>query len=140
MLKGGNFKLYPTVEVIGRHDGIHKFTYGQRKGLGLEYNHSQPLFVIKTDALTQTVWVGEEEHLFSTEVNIVNPNWLNDFNEDETLNIKIRYRHRGATVKIKKGVKGAKIIFDAPVRAVTPGQAAVVYRERDLLGGGWIVT
>ncbi len=139
LIHGGQFRLYPSGVVIGTHKGIHNFTYGQRKGLELEYNHSQPLFVIKTDFETNTVWIGEEQYLYQTEIVIENPNWLNEFEEDELLDVKIRYAHRGAQGRVHKTEKGAKIVFNEPVRAVTPGQAAVVYRNRDLLGGGWIV-
>lgn len=141
LIQGGFIRKYPTGEVVGKHTGIHKFTYGQRKGLGLDHQDSTPTFVLRIDAKTNTVWVGEEKYLFYDKAHIVNTNWFDDISETEELNVKIRYQHRGASARIQKNNDGtAEIIFDAPVRAITPGQAAVVYRGNQLLGGGWITT
>lgn len=139
LIQDGLIKRYPDGEVLGKHKGIHKFTYGQRKGLGLDFQETTPVFVIKIEAKTNTVWVGEEKHLFYDKAHIINTNWFDDISEDEQLNVKVRYQHTGAQARIKKNDDGsAEIIFDSPVRAITPGQAAVVYRGKQLLGGGWI--
>jgi tRNA-specific 2-thiouridylase len=85
--------------------------------------------------------VGEEKYLFHNKAHIVKTNWFDDISEDEELNVKIRYQHSGSKARIQKNDDGtADIIFDTPVRAITPGQAAVVYRGKQLLGGGWITT
>ncbi|MES2767618.1 MAG: tRNA 2-thiouridine(34) synthase MnmA [Bdellovibrionota bacterium] len=141
LIQSGFMKKYPTGEIVGKHGGIHKFTYGQRKGLGLDFQEAEPMFVLKLDPKTSTVWVGEEKYLFYDKAHIINTNWFDDIQETEELNVKIRYQHKGAQAKIRKNDDGsAEIYFDIPVRAITPGQAAVVYRGNQLLGGGWITT
>lgn len=137
-LKPGQLKRYPTGETLGEHKGIHKFTYGQRRGLGISYHH--PLYVIKIDAHDGTVWLGDEEHLFSTEVEVKNMNLLDDLIEGEKLRVKVRFAHHGGEAHvIKKTDKGLILKFSEPQRAITPGQAAVMYRDKQLLGGGWII-
>lgn len=149
-LPGGNVRLHPTGEVLAQHDGIHNFTYGQRKGLGIATRSNRtetenPLFVLKIDAATRDVWVGEEQYLFSNRVTVKDARFLGAIEEGERLKIKIRYAHKGAYGRVRRttGVDGAssgdlEIEFEEPVRAVTPGQAAVFYRDSQLLGGGWI--
>ncbi len=140
LLKPGLIKKYPTGEVLGEHTGIHKFTYGQRKGLNLTHQESTPSFVIKIDAETNTVWVGEEKYLYFDKLKIGNINWFDDISDEETLRIKIRYQHKGMEARIKKNKDGtADVTFEKPVRAITPGQPAVIYRGSQLLGGGWIL-
>ncbi len=141
LLQAGLIRKYPTGEIVGRHTGIHKFTYGQRKGLGLDHQDPIPVFVLKIDAKTNTVWVGEEKYLFHDKAHIVKTNWFDEISQEEDLNVKIRYQHTGSKARIQKNEDGtADIIFETPVRAITPGQAAVVYRGKQLLGGGWITT
>lgn len=136
--KAGWLKRFPTGEVMAPHDGIHTFTIGQSKGLGMTYH--EKLFVIKIDAQDNTVWIGEEEHLFYKEVDVIEPHWLvTDIQDGETVNAKIRYSSKGSTAKVFKTETGFKLQFQEPQRAVTPGQAAVLYRDKQLLGGGWIV-
>lgn len=134
--KKGSLKRYPTGEVMASHDGIHNFTIGQSKGLGMD--HHEKLFVIKIDAATNTVWVGAEENLFAHEVDVVDPKLLGDLQDGEVMNVKIRYQHKGSPAQVFKTATGYKLKFQEPQRAVTPGQAAVFYRERELVGGGWI--
>ncbi len=139
LLKPGVIKKYPTGEIVGEHRGIHHFTIGQRKGLGLTKTEPNPQFVIKIDAVTNTVWVGEEEHLFYRSTQIQKSNWFDHIQPEEILNVKVRYMHKGSPARIQKNEDGtAHIEFLEPVRAITPGQAAVVYRGQQLLGGGWI--
>lgn len=141
LLRPGVIKKYPTGEIIGEHKGIHHFTIGQRKGLGLTKTEPNPQFVIKIDSKTHTVWVGEEEHLYYQSTQIQKSNWLDHIQEDEVLNVKVRYMHKGSPAKvIRKADGSADIQFLEPVRAITPGQAAVVYRGQQLLGGGWILS
>lgn len=138
LLKKGVIRLYPTGEVVAEHAGIHHFTYGQRKGLGVY--RPEPLYVIKIDAKTSEVWVGEEEHLFSKHARVVQTHLLDKVAEGERLKVKIRFQHKGAWATLKRrGHLEVDLEFDEPVRAVTPGQAAVFYRDSQLIGGGWIV-
>lgn len=135
--KRGNLKRYPTGEVLAQHNGIHLFTYGQSKGLGMSYH--EKLFVLKIDAHTNDVWLGDEKYLYSSEVLVDNPHLLEDINENNEYQVKIRYQHQAAEAKIIKiDDKQLKIIFSDSQRAVTPGQAAVIYKNKKLVGGGWI--
>ncbi len=134
--KKGLLKRYPNGEVMAEHEGIHNYTYGQSKGLGMD--HHEKLFVIKIDATDNTVWVGDEQYLFSDEFEVVDTKLLSDVADGETMNVKIRYQHKGSPAKVFKTSKGFRLKFAEPQRAVTPGQAAVFYREKQLVGGGWI--
>lgn len=134
----GQLLKYPTGEVLGDHHGLHLFTYGQRKGLGISY--AVPLYVKKIDFETQNVWLAEEQDLYESEMTIKNFNSLGDFANDETLKVKIRFQHRGAQAKVVKNDDGTMTVkFLEPQRSITPGQAAVFYRNQELLGGGWII-
>ena len=138
LLKPGVLKLYPSGEVLGEHTGIHNFTYGQRKGLGVATG--TPLYVVKIEADSQTVWLGEESHLFSRDLEVKNLNWLDDVASEEELTVKIRFQHKGAIGRLRReGEDRWKVEFLEPQRAITPGQAAVFYRNKQLVGGGWIV-
>ena len=138
LLKPGRLKLYPNGEDLGEHPGIHHFTYGQRKGLGVATG--QPVYVIKTDPNTQEVWLGEEKYLYSNNLVLRDLNWLDEVNEGETFNVKVRFHHKGASGVLNKNQEGQWTLqFQEAQRAITPGQAAVFYREKQLVGGGWIV-
>ncbi|HEY8269903.1 MAG TPA: tRNA 2-thiouridine(34) synthase MnmA [Pseudobdellovibrionaceae bacterium] len=137
MTKKGLLKRYPSGEVMGNHHGIHTFTIGQSKGLGLD--HHEKMFVLKIDAETNTVWIGEERFLYSSEVKVVDAKLLSEVQEGELMNVKIRYSTKGYPARVFKNEKGFLVKFQDPQRAVTPGQAAVFYREKELVGGGWIV-
>lgn len=134
--KAGVLKRYPSGEVMASHDGIHNFTIGQSKGLGMSYH--EKLFVLKIDAATNTVWIGDEEHLYSREVDVIEAHLLGEIQDGEEMNVKIRYSHQGAKARVFKTAQGYKLKFQEAQRAVTPGQAAVFYRDRELVGGGWI--
>lgn len=134
--KKGLLKRYPSGEVMAKHEGIHNYTYGQSKGLGMD--HHEKLFVIKIDAADNTVWVGDEQYLFANEVDVVDPKLLSSIQDGEVMNVKIRYQHKGSQAQVFKTDTGFKLKFTEPQRAVTPGQAAVFYRDRELVGGGWI--
>jgi tRNA-specific 2-thiouridylase len=132
----GELRRFPTGEIMGQHEGIHHYTYGQSKGLGLD--HHEKLFVLKIDPETKTVWIGDEKYLFKSSLNVERAHFLQEFENGERLNVKIRYQHRGSPGRVIKDGEEIRIEFDEPQRAVTPGQAAVIYRGRALVGGGWI--
>lgn len=136
--KRGQMRRYPSGEVMSEHAGIHHFTYGQSRGLGMD--HHEKLFVLKIETETNTVWVGDEKYLYQKELEIENLHLLHQLEEGEDLNIKIRYSHKGAKGRLTKiDQHKFKVEFDEPQRAVTPGQAAVFYRDKQLMGGGWIL-
>ena len=138
LIRKGTFKNIATGEVMGEHEGIHNFTYGQRKGLGV---HSlDPLYVVKIDGESATVWLGLESDLYSDEFFVYDTNLLDEVQNGERLKVKIRFQHRGAVAQVFKTDRsdGWRLKFDEPQRAVTPGQAAVFYRNSQLVGGGWI--
>lgn len=135
--KHGKLRRYPEGEIMGDHDGIHLYTIGQSKGIGLTYH--EKMFVIKIDSDTNTVWIGDEKYLFHNEVNVIEPHMLNEIEDGEDLYVKIRYHHKGSKAKVFKAANGYTLKFEEPQRAITPGQAAVFYRNQNiLLGGGWI--
>lgn len=134
--KRGLLKRYPSGEVLGVHPGIHHYTYGQSKGMGL--NHHEKLFVIKVDANDNSVWVGNEEYLYGDRVEIKNIHLLSKIQENKEYLIKIRYQHKGALAKLSKKGDNYEALFTEKQRAITPGQAAVIYDEKRLMGGGWI--
>lgn len=134
--KVGLIKRHPTGETMAEHKGIHLFTYGQGRGLGMD--HHEKLFVIRIDAGTNTVWVGEEKYLYRDTVEVVDTHVISEFKDGEILDIKIRYAAKPTPAQVFKTETGYRFQFQEPQRAVTPGQAAVIYRKKHLLGGGWI--
>ncbi len=132
----GLLKLYPTGEVLGEHGGIHRFTYGQRKRLGI--SHSHPLYVIQIDASTRTVWLGEVKYLYKDKLKIKDAHWLDSFENGERLKVKIRFQHQAQWARVYRQEGSCSIQFEEPQKACTPGQAAVIYRDNQLIGGGTI--
>ena len=127
-------------EVIGQHSGIHNFTVGQRKGLGVATG--SPLYVIQIKGNSGQVVVGNSEELYSRTLRArrVNLIAVDDVTEPIRVTVKIRHRHEGAAARLEKsGDDELLVTFDEPQRAVTPGQAAVFYEADTVLGGGWIV-
>ena len=126
--------------IVGRHRGIIHYTVGQRKGLGI--SSDRPLYVQSIDAAKNTVVLGEDRELFGTELNAVNFNWIAFETPPDVLRAKakIRYRHQEqwATVEVT-GKNTVHLVFDAPQRAVTRGQAVVLYDGDTVLGGGEII-
>jgi tRNA-specific 2-thiouridylase len=125
---------------LGEHEGIEFFTIGQRKGLG--GGSSKPRYVIDIDPETSSVIVGDAEDLLSEGCWLNNTIWHDGVVEAPVpVTIKIRYHHPGTPATVTKDPDHPhrlKVSFDEPQRAVTPGQAAVCYREDWVLGGGWI--
>jgi len=128
-------------EVLGHHDGVHKFTVGQRKGLGVSVGH--PLYVLSLDRTNGRVVVGEGDELLSSVCEVRDINWISIAQLDGPVRaeVKIRNRHAAAraTAEPTENANGARVTFDDPQRAITPGQAAVFYAGDVVLGGGWIV-
>ena len=127
-------------EVLSRHGGIHRYTVGQRRGLGLA--SERPLYVVSIDAARNRVVVGNQEELLREEFTAAGVNWVafDAPQEPVRAEVRVRYRHQPApaTVTAQEGGR-AHVRFDEPQRAITPGQATVFYRGDEVLGGGWIV-
>lgn len=124
---------------VGRHHGTHRYTVGQRKGMGIAW--SEPLYVISIDAERNLVVVGEERHVFAPGLLAEGLSWIvAPETDDFATSCKIRYRHHpiGCRVKILAG-GSCEVRFDEPQKAVTPGQSLVFYRDDEVLGGGRIV-
>ena len=126
-------------EVIGEHSGIHNFTVGQRKGLGVATG--SPLYVIQISGANKQVIVGGDEHLYSRTLSAKRVNLISvaDLTQPMRVAVKIRHRHEPAAAMIERsGEDEILVIFDEPQRAITPGQAAVFYDRDVVVGGGWI--
>jgi len=125
--------------VIGRHNGVHRFTIGQRKGLG--FAAGKPLYVLSIDRQNNRVVVGDDESLRSTTCEMENVNWIAHQASNEPLRAAVKIRHKhipaDATVTPLDSAR-ARVTFDAPQRAITSGQGAVFYDGDRVLGGGWI--
>ena len=126
-------------EVLGRHTGVHQFTIGQRKGLG--FAAGKPLYVVAIDPQNNRVVVGEDDALRTTVCEIENVNWIAFGSPDARLRaaVKIRHKHEAAAATIEAlDSTRARVTFDLPQRAITPGQGAVFYSGDVVIGGGWI--
>ena len=126
--------------VIGKHEGIHRYTVGQRRGIGI--SDEKPLYVVSIEPRKNRVAVGAAEELLSNEFTAAGVNWisLEDPSEPVRADVRVRYRHTAAPATITPLPDArAGIVFDEPQRAITPGQATVFYRGDEVVGGGWIV-
>jgi tRNA-specific 2-thiouridylase len=125
---------------LGRHEGVHHFTVGQRKGLGIATG--EPLYVIATDAQSQRVTVGGTEDLLCRSFFADRVNWISIAGVAGPVRaqVKIRNRHAAAGATLHAAGESGRIavVFDEAQRAVTPGQGAVFYDGDLVLGGGWI--
>lgn len=125
--------------VLGRHGGVIHYTIGQRKGLGI--SGAEPLYVCRICPENGNVVLGSNEDLFSREADVTDFNWISGEapRSGFRCKAKIRYRHaeQWATI-VPTGEKTVHITFDEPQRAITPGQAAVLYDGEVVLGGGTI--
>lgn len=122
---------------IGRHEGIHQFTVGQRRGLG--GGAEQPRFVTAIDAADGTVHVGGRSDLDSDGLVVRDVRWTDGPHEGRAA-VRLRHRHEPVSCTIQVDGSTARIAFDDPTPGVTPGQAAVLYDGDRVLGGGWIAT
>jgi tRNA-specific 2-thiouridylase len=151
--------------VLGRHEGIHAYTIGQRRGLGLGFGRRK--YVVGIDVANNRVILGDDSDLMKKEMIVEGVNWtsachpetaegerrisrmqLNSGDpssakrplQDDILTVKIRYRHAGGKAKVVPlGGGRVRVIFEDAQRAITAGQAAVFYEGDEVLGGGWIV-
>jgi len=129
----------PSGNPIGTHDGLHRYTIGQRRGLAVP--STSPLYVVDIDAATNTIVVGPEEALLSDRLIAVDANYLVPPPDiPETVEAKIRYRSPAAQAALTQlSGDSFALTFQDPQRAITPGQLAVLYKGDRLLGGGTIV-
>lgn len=126
-------------KVLGRHNGLHYYTIGQRKGLGI--SDATPYYVTALDAGSNRVIVGKNDDLFQNELSINSVHWLGEQEPelDTSYLVRIRYTHRGSMATIRKNSDHTySLLFDEPQRAVTPGQFAVLYRDDEVIGSGVI--
>lgn len=133
--------LYIDGRKLGEHQGIHRYTIGQRRGLKVAMG--EPVYVVALNAAENTVTLGPKSFLFSKVFYTSNANWLIEPIENEfDAIVKIRYNNIGTPAKVSKFNDGFKVVFDKPVSAITPGQTAAIYIEDDygtaLAAGGWI--
>jgi tRNA-specific 2-thiouridylase len=137
--------------VLGRHEGIHRFTVGQRKGLGLSGSINPPgspggapVYVVSLDPAAQRVVVGPRSSLERTTLTASEVNWImGEPSGPLRVTAQIRHRHQPALAMVRsigRSTRGAQaaLVFDAPQIAVTPGQAVVFYQDDVVVGGGWI--
>ena len=125
--------------VMGRHRGYIRYTIGQRKGLGISAEH--PLYVVAIDPDTNTVTLGEDKDLFRRElwadrINLIS---VEEITEPMRVKAKIRYRQTEQPAVVEQIGDRLKVVFDEPQRAITKGQAVVLYRNEDVVGGGVII-
>ena len=126
-------------QVLAEHRGIHNFTLGQRKGLGVAVG--APLYVLRLEPEKNRVIVGPEGELFRRKFVVRDVNWIRPVREGDAVeaHVKIRHNHPGASALVEShGASEATATFHQPQRAITPGQAAVFYDGDEVLGGGWI--
>ena len=126
--------------VVGTHGGVHRYTVGQRRGLGI--SRELPLYVVKVEAGENRVVVGHADELLSREFTAAGVNWVafDEPREAVRADVRVRYRHSEAPATITSlGDTRVRVTFDEPQRAITPGQATVFYCGEEVVGGGWII-
>jgi tRNA-specific 2-thiouridylase len=125
--------------VLGHHNGLHRYTVGQRKGLGL--STGVPLYVLHVDSADGTIVVGSRDELGSRTLEARTVNWIagEPPAAPRRCTARIRHRHRdAAAVVTADGSDRARVEFEEPQLAITPGQAVVFYDGDEVVGGGWI--
>src|SRR6266550_674304 len=126
-------------DVIGRHAGIHRYTVGQRRGIGIA--SSKPLYVVSIDATRSRVVVGNEAELAGKQFTAAGVNWmaLDGPAAPVRAEVRVRYRHTAAPATVTPLANTrVEVTFDELQRAITPGQATVFYSGDEVVGGGWI--
>jgi len=140
VVKSGNI-IDSSGKILGQHSGIHHFTIGQRRGIRVAMG--TPWYVTKLDSDTNTVTLGPGDELIHKTLIASNPNWLIDTpKEPFAAKIKIRYNHKAVGGTVFPQGDSVKVVFDQPLRAITPGQAVVFYLDmpqgKKVAGGAWI--
>ena len=132
----GNIIHIATKKILGKHKGIHRYTIGQRHGLGVSYN--SPLYVIEKDVENNILYVGEKEYLLKDSITLADYNALEDFKENN-MYIQIRYNAKPIKIKfIEKTQDNILVHLEEPASQVAKGQIGAIYHEDTLLGGGII--
>lgn len=126
--------------LLGRHGGRHRYTIGQRKGLGIAW--SEPLYVVAIETGTNRVLVAEQQHVFAEGLLAADLSWVSQPLETEfAATCKIRYRHQPVACQVRILESGTcEVRFDQPQKSVTPGQSVVFYQGDEVLGGARIVS
>jgi tRNA-specific 2-thiouridylase len=140
LVRKGNI-IDSSGKILGEHNGVHRFTIGQRRGLRVAMG--KPYYVTKIDAESNTVTLGPKEEVMQNKLRATGLNWLID---EPVLpfraKVKIRYNSKGAFATIIPQDNHVMVEFDEPVSAITPGQLAAFYiqdeKNNRLIGGGWI--
>lgn len=124
--------------IIGEHKGIHRYTIGQRRGINCPSSH--PYYVVQIDSKNNRIMVGEKKDLMRSEFNVQDINWINAIPDAPfPAHTRVRYRSRAfPSTVIPVNKKSAVVRCHTPQSSLTPGQAAVFYKENEVLGGGWI--
>jgi len=124
--------------LLGHHKGLHLFTIGQRRGINRP--SSEPYYVVSMDPEKNLLTVGFKKDLLSIECRVNHINWINEKpNAPIDVHTRVRYRHNAAASTLfPVNDKTARVRFEKPQSAITPGQCAVFYRDNEVLGGGWI--
>ncbi|MDB4991516.1 MAG: tRNA-specific 2-thiouridylase MnmA [Myxococcaceae bacterium] len=123
--------------VVGEHHGIYRYTVGQRRGLNLGGGPAR--YVLRVVPQDNSVVVGDEAALLSSSCEVHTPSWCSEApREPFEAEVRVRYRHTAARARVLPGEHGFAVEFAEPQRAITPGQAAVVYRGEEVVGGGII--
>lgn len=128
-------------QVLGHHEGTHRYTIGQRRGLGINSPDGKPLYVVGIDAVGKRVVVGGADYLPGVQFNATRVNWVSipELTSPLQVRARIRYRHGEADATLHPGEDGnVRVVFDESQRAITPGQATVFYTGDRVVGGGWI--
>ncbi len=126
--------------VLGKHDGVHQFTIGQRKGLPIAGGTGRPIFVTHINAATGDITVGDATELLKDELWASGVSWISGSEPIGSVRVqaRIRYNGKNASATVTPHGEWARLKFDEPVRAITPGQAVVFFAGDEVLGGGLI--
>ena len=132
--------VHQNGQTVGRHHGTHRYTIGQRKGLGIAW--SEPLYVAAIDVQRNVIIVGEQDSVYAGGLQAETVSWIIVPEADTfAATCKIRYRHQPVACRVRLlAGNRCEVTFDQPQKAVTPGQALVFYQGDEVLGGGRIVS
>ncbi len=140
LVRKGNI-IDSSGKVLGEHNGVHRFTIGQRRGLRVAMG--KPYYVVKIDAESNTVTLGPKEEVMNSILWATGVNWLSEKPVTSfRAKVKIRYNDKGAPARVSPQGNSVAVEFDEPNSAITPGQLAAFYIQEEknsrLIGGGWI--